>query len=200
MEILLATTNLHKIREFKEMFKVLSHIELISLRQYPDYFSPEETGLTFRENAIIKAEHAAIRLNKWALADDSGLVVPTLEGDPGVLSRRYAGEDATDHENRQKLLHSMKHMAEQDRTAYFECCLALANPSGLIKCTEGICEGHIIQEPRGRYGFGYDPVFVKNDYEKTFAELDDSTKNRVSHRHKAFERLLSFLEPVQNLG
>ena len=104
MEILLATANLHKLREFRDMFKSLPHIEIISLHQFPDYSLPEETGLTFKENAILKAEHAARTLNKWALADDSGLVVPSLGGEPGVFSRRYAGLEATDVENNQKLL------------------------------------------------------------------------------------------------
>jgi XTP/dITP diphosphohydrolase len=197
MEILLATTNLHKVREFRDMFKSLSHLELISLHQFSQYEAPEETGSTFKENAILKAEHAAKQLKRWVLADDSGLVVPALKGEPGIKSKRYAGQDATDLENRQKLLHSMEHLADQERTAYFECCLALASPDRLKKCVEGICEGYITKEPRGRYGFGYDPLFIKNDYEKTFAELDDSIKNRISHRRKAFERLLAFLETLR---
>lgn len=196
MEILIASHNSHKIREFKDMAKSLSHVEFLSLHQFPNYAQPEETGATFRENAILKAEHAAKHLNTWVLADDSGLVVPALQGNPGVRSRRYAGANATDLENRQKLLQAMENLHGQARTAYFECCLAIANPSGLQKCVEGICEGTIIHESRGRYGFGYDPLFVKNDYEKTFGELDDHIKNRISHRRKAFERLLGFLETL----
>lgn len=197
MEILLASNNLHKMREFRDMFKSLAHIELISLHQFHHYTVPEETGYTFRENAILKAEHAAKQLNTWVLADDSGLIIPALQGEPGIRSRRYAGPDATDLENRQKLLKAMENLHGQARTAYFECCLAIANPSGVQKCVEGICEGYIIEEPRGRYGFGYDPLFIKNDYEKTFAELDDTIKNRISHRRKAFERLLNFLETLK---
>lgn len=198
MEILLATTNLHKIREFKEMFKSLSDIELISLRQFSDYTAPEEIGKTFKENAILKATDAAARLNRWVLADDSGLVVPALGSEPGVRSRRYAGEEATDSENRKKLLEAMQHLNDQERTAYFECCITLAHPSGFQKCAEATCEGWIIHEPRGRHGFGYDPLFVKNGYDKTFAEIDESVKNRISHRHKAFERLLTFLETLKD--
>lgn len=197
MEILFASHNLHKMREFRDMFKSLAHIEFISLHQFPDYQLPEETGKTFRENAILKAEHAAKELNRWTLADDSGLVVPALLGEPGVRSRRYAGLEATDEENRQKLLNAMESFEGPARTAYFECCLAIANPLGLQKCVEGICEGQIIEEPKGRYGFGYDSLFIKNDYEKTFAELDDSIKNRVSHRRKAFDRLFNFLEALK---
>lgn len=197
MEILLATANLHKIREFKDMFKSLRHIELISLHHYNDYRAPQETGETFKENAILKAEHAASHLNRWVLADDSGLVVPALGGEPGVRSRRYAGEEATDSENRQKLLDAMKHLRDHERTAYFACCLTLADPKGVKKCVEGICEGFIIQEPRGRHGFGYDPLFIKNEYDKTFAEIDETVKNKISHRRKAFERLLTFLETLR---
>ena len=198
MKIVLASTNSHKMREFRDMFKSLAHIELLSLHPFNHYVAPEETGATFRENAILKAEHAAKQLDHWVVADDSGLVVPALHGEPGVRSRRYAGPEATDLENRQKLLQAMKDLKDHERTAYYECCLAVASPQGLKKCVEGVCEGYIIYEPRGRHGFGYDSLFVKNDYEKTFAELDDNIKNRISHRRKAFERLLSFLETLRN--
>ncbi len=199
MEILLATYNLHKIREFKDMFKPLAHIELISLHQLSHYVAPEETGLTFKENASLKAEHAAKQLNQWVLADDSGLVVPALQGQPGVYSRRYHGPSATDEENRQKLLQAMENLHGQTRTAYFECCLAIANPTGVKKCVKGICEGSIVRESKGCHGFGYDPLFMKNDYEKTFAELEEKIKNKISHRRKAFERLLAFLETFKNI-
>lgn len=198
MKILLATTNLHKLLEFRDMFKQLAHIELISLHQFNDYVAPEEIGQIFRENAILKAEHAAQHLNALVLADDSGLVVPALKGEPGVRSRRYAGPEATDIENREKLLHAMEDLEGDSRVGFFECSLALANPNGLLKCVEGICEGSILRESRGRNGFGYDSLFVKNDYEKTFAELDNNVKNRISHRHKAFERLSTFLETLKN--
>lgn len=197
MEILLASTNLHKIRELKEMFRSLPHLELLSLRQFSDYIQPEETEKTLKENAILKAVHAAKHLNRWAIADDSGLFVPALGGEPGVLTARYAGPQATDADNRKKLLNAMKHLKDHERTAYCECSLAIASPDGFIKCVEGICEGYIVEEPRGRHGFGFDSLFVKNDYDKTFAELDEHIKNRISHRHKAFERLLNFLETLK---
>lgn len=194
MEILLATANLHKLREFRDMFKSLSQIDLLSLHQFSDYTPPEETGVTFMENAILKAEHAAKHFNRLVLADDSGLVVPALGGNPGVYSRRYAGEEATDLENRQRLLHEMENLQGHERIAYYECCLVLADGEGVKKIAEGICEGFIIEEPRGRNGFGYDPLFIKNDYDKTFAEMDEAVKNRISHRRKAFERLIAYLE------
>lgn len=197
MEIVLATTNYGKLREFKDMFRQLSHIELLSLNQFPEYVPPEETGKTFKENAVLKAEHAAFHLKRWVLADDSGLVVPALGGSPGIHSRRYAGMAATDKENRLKLLSEMKNLQEHQRTAYFECCLTLADASGAKKAVTGICEGFITDEPRGNHGFGYDSLFIKNDYDKTFGELDETTKNRISHRRKAFERLSTFLETLK---
>jgi XTP/dITP diphosphohydrolase len=197
MEILLATSNLHKIREFKDLFQLFSHLQLVSLHQFSNYTAPEENGKTFQENAILKAEHAAKHLNKWVLADDSGLVVPALKGEPGIYSRRYAGPNSSDIENRKKLLQKMQNLNQFERSAYYECCLAIASPEGLKKCVTGICEGHIAQAERGRHGFGYDPLFVKYDYEKTFGEIDESTKNRISHRRKAFERLSSFLETLK---
>lgn len=198
MEIVLASTNLHKIRELREMLKHLTHLELLSLHSFPQMNDVEETGSSFQENAILKAEITAKQLNKWVLADDSGLVVPALNGEPGIYSRRYAGLTATDAENRQKLLNSMQGLSEFERSAYYECCLALASPEGLKKCVTGICEGYILTKERGRHGFGYDALFIKYDYEKTFAELDETTKNRVSHRRKAFERLVNFLEALKN--
>lgn len=197
MELVLAGNNLHKLREFREMLACLPHVELLSLHQFGDYRSPEETGSTFKENAIIKAEHAAKNLNRLALADDSGLVVPALNGAPGIYSARYAGPEKNDADNRVKLLEAMAHLEGDDRTAYYECSLALASPNGTVKCVEGICEGHIAKEPRGRNGFGYDSLFIKNDYEKTFAELDENIKNRISHRRKAFERLIILLETLK---
>lgn len=198
MEIVIASHNLHKIREFREMFKALPNIELLSLLNFPKYVPLPETGVTFKENALIKAHHAAKHLKMWALADDSGLVVPKLQGGPGVHSKRYSGDEATDADNRRKLLAAMQGLTGLERCAYFECCLALCSPEGIEKCVTGICEGQIITEERGRNGFGYDSIFVKNDYEKTFAELDESVKNRISHRHKAFEKMGNILETFQS--
>lgn len=199
MRIVLATHNLHKIRELKEMFRPLNHLELLSLHSFQNYVAPEEEGKSFKENAVLKAEHAARQLGHWVLADDSGLVVPMLQGAPGVYSRRYAGLQATAGENNKKLLQEMKNLKTHERVAYFECCLAIASPDGLQKCAEGSCEGEIATEPRGRYGFGYDSLFIKSDYEKTFAEIDEGVKNRISHRRKAFERLYNFLEALRPL-
>jgi len=196
MEIVIASHSVHKIREFREMLKSFKNIDVLSLLNFPHYSLPEETGTTFEENAIQKAVDAAFVLNKWVLADDSGLVVHSLNGEPGIFSRRYAGNEATDAENRQKLLLKMKGLENEKRTCYFECCLALASPEGLKKAVSATCEGKIIKEERGRNGFGYDPLFIKSEYDKTFAELEESTKNRISHRRKAFEKLVSTLEAL----
>jgi len=197
MELIIASHNLHKIREFREMLKAIENLDVFTLRDFPDYKSPEETGSTFQENAILKAEHAAKNLGKWALADDSGLVVPALSGKPGVFSRRFANDDATDVENRQKLIQEMENLDELDRSAYFECSLALASPKGLKKGVTGTVEGTIATNEKGRHGFGYDPLFVKNDYDKTFAEIEEATKNKISHRRKAFEKMLTTIETLE---
>ena len=197
MEIVIASHNLHKIRELRDMFKMFKQIDLLSLHQYPHYKLPPETGTTFEENAILKAEDAAKALKAWVLSDDSGLVVSALGGAPGVMSGRFAGEDATDAENRKKLLDTMSHLQEPDqRDAYFECCLALASPQGLKKSVKGVCSGTILKEERGNHGFGYDSLFLRHEYDKTFAEVSDSTKNRISHRRKAFEKLIATLESL----
>lgn len=198
LEIVIATGNLNKLREFREMFKTFKNVDFLSLLNFPHYRLPEETGKTFLENAILKAEHAAKHLNKWVIADDSGLVVPALEGSPGIYSARYAGEGASDKENRTKLLHALKGKKDLERSAYFECALALAAPDGTIKKTvTGLSEGLLLEQERGTGGFGYDALFVKYDYDKSFAELDENVKNRISHRAKAIEKLRPALDALE---
>ena len=197
MELVLATNNKQKVREFKEMLKPYSQLEVLSLHHFPHFLSPDETGITFKENAQLKAENAARVLNCWVLADDSGLVVPALGGEPGVKSRRFSGENPTDYENCHYLLQRMALLKDDERLAYFECSLAIANPQGIQKCVSATCEGVIATAVRVGNGFGYDPVFSKRDYDKTFAELDEHTKNRISHRRKAFERIAIFLENLK---
>ncbi len=193
-EILLATGNLHKVREIGDMLRsILGKIEIFSLRSHPDYTSPEETGKTFEENARLKALEAAKALNTTVLADDSGLVVPALQGAPGIFSARYAGPDASDAENRKKLLAEMKDLKDIERSAQFVCAICIAGPDGVIAEQTGIIEGRILEQEQGGGGFGYDPLFVKHDYSKTFAELDEATKNRISHRRKALDRLTPML-------
>lgn len=192
--LILATTNVHKVRELREMLKTFSILDVLSLADYPDYRPPEETGSSFEENAALKASHAACSLNSWVLADDSGLIVPALNGAPGIYSARYAGKDATDVENRKKLLDTMALFADEERIAYQECWLVLASPQGIVKSVNGVCEGSILSQERGGSGFGYDPLFMKHDYGKTFAELGEAVKNRISHRRKAFDKIVPALE------
>lgn len=178
------------------MLREFHSLDLFSLRDFPSYTPPKETGATFEENAKIKALHAAKELGMNVLADDSGLVVPALGGEPGILSARYAKEGASDAENREKLLLKLKALTEEKRVGYFECWLALATPQGLKKVAFGLCEGELLCEPRGSYGFGYDSLFLKHDYRKTFAEVDDDTKHRISHRRKAFDKILPSLHSL----
>lgn len=196
IELVIASTNVHKVREFRTMLKAFPNADIVSLSDFPTYVPPEETGTTFEENAILKATHAAKELNRWVLADDSGLVVPALNGAPGVFSARYAGNDASDFDNRKKLLDEMQNLLDEDRYAYFECAIALASPSGLKKCVKGICEGHLLSKEKGNGGFGYDTIFVKHGYSKSFGEVGDSIKNRVSHRRKALDKILLSLESI----
>lgn len=194
--LVLATSNIHKIREFRAMLKSVTNLDVLSLLDFPNYELPEETGTTFEENAILKATHAATALNHWVLADDSGLVVPALNGSPGVYSARYAGKNATDADNRKKLLAEMQHLMDDDRQAYYECWIVLASPQGVKKSVRGTCEGKILTLEKGRGGFGYDSLFVKHEYSKTFSELEESVKNRISHRRKAFDKIFGSLEAL----
>jgi XTP/dITP diphosphohydrolase len=196
MELIIASHNVHKIREFRAILKKMGNFDLLSLIDFPHYTSLPETGTTFEENAIAKAEHVAKSLGKWAIADDSGLVVPALQNAPGVFSRRYAGENATDKDNRKKLLHEMSSLQDAHRQAYFECWIAIASPQGVIKTAKGISEGVITEKERGSFGFGYDALFLKHEYGKTFAEIDEATKNRISHRRKALDKLQPTLESI----
>lgn len=195
-EIVIASGNVHKIREFREMFKSTKNFELYSLLNFPNYTPPVENGTTFYENAVIKAKHAATTLNKWVIADDSGLVVPALQGAPGINSRYYAGKDASDADNRKKLLNEMSHLTEESRSAFFECCIVLCSQTGETKAFSGVCEGIVLTEEKGSQGFGYDSLFLKHGYDKSFAELGDAIKNRISHRQKAFCKLALALESL----
>ena len=194
MDLIIASTNMHKVRELRALLSQNKKFDLYSLIDFPDYVQPPETGKTFEDNALLKAQHAAMHLKKWVLSDDSGLVVPALEGRPGVFSARYAGESASDKENRKKLLKEMEGLEGVGRSAYFECCIVLCSPEGVSKSVRGTVEGTILTAERGKQGFGYDSLFVKHDYSHSFAELDESIKNRISHRSKAMDKLKMLLE------
>ena len=194
-ELILASNNVHKVREIKEILADLP-IEILSLKAYPNYQAPEETGDTFHANARLKAEHAAKELNSWVLADDSGLIVPALNGQPGVYSARYAGKGATDRDNRRKLLKALEDLTGTQRHAYFICVLALASPDGTLILEQAQCEGYLLEQERGSNGHGYDPLFVKHSYSRTFAQIDEATKNRISHRRKAIEKIIPHLQAL----
>lgn len=197
MKLLIASKNLHKVREFRSLLK---EFDLYSLADFPSFTPPEESGKTFEENAILKAKHAARSLGLLTLADDSGLVVPALNGAPGIYSARFAGEHPTEKENREKLLKDMAHLDDLDRNAYFECAIAISSPEKLLTCVSGRVEGTILKEERGKKGFGYDSLFLKYDYSLTFGEIDEAIKNRISHRGKALKKALLFLESYLSVG
>lgn len=198
-QILIGTTNPHKLKEVREILHDLP-VELISpgrLAQLPEII---EDGHTFSENAVKKAVEWAGYTGHWTMADDSGLEVDALGGEPGVFSARYAGKDATYEDNNIKLLNTLKDVPTARRTARFHCAIALARPEGLIFVVEGECAGLIAGEPRGNHGFGYDPVFYVPECGKTFAELGPEIKNQISHRTRALmkfgERLLRLLDTM----
>ncbi|MCK5069827.1 MAG: XTP/dITP diphosphatase [Desulfocapsa sp.] len=191
--IVLATTNKNKVKEFQEMVKDLP-VEIKSIADFGTIPECIEDGETFDDNAYKKALHTAKILGLPAIADDSGLVVESLNGAPGVYSARYAGENATDEENCQKLLKEME--GQKNRKAAFHCVLSVAVPSGPALTYEATCEGTILTEKQGESGFGYDPLFYFEPLGKSFAECGMEEKNKVSHRGKAMAELKGEFEKV----
>ncbi|MFI4962250.1 MAG: RdgB/HAM1 family non-canonical purine NTP pyrophosphatase [Legionellales bacterium] len=185
--IILATSNSGKIKEFEALLAPRTCVSQSAL----NISSAEETGLSFIENALIKARHASFYANKPALADDSGLVVPALNGEPGIYSSRYAGRNASDSDNLNLLLEKMVHLKYAERQAYFYCAIALVqhakDPTPLI--ATGVFQGSIAKAPSGSGGFGYDPVFYVEEYSCTAATLPAALKNTLSHRAKALNQL-----------
>lgn len=188
MKLIFATGNQHKLMEVKKMMP--SHIELLSLKDINFNEDIEETGKTLEENALLKAKTIFLKTGISCIADDSGLLVDTLNGEPGVYSARYAGPEKNDENNTQKLLKELH--ASNNRSAHFKTVISLVTPNKEV-LFDGIIEGQIISEKRGTNGFGYDPVFVPNGYQKTFAELSLDEKSKISHRAKAMQKLLSYL-------
>lgn len=194
MTIVLATTNKKKIEEMKRMFAGYN-IRFITLSSFPDCPEVVEDGKTFRANAIKKALAVAKFTGYPSVADDSGLEVIALGGAPGVFSARYAGDKAKDSENVKKLLRGMRALTEvRDREARFVCCIAFATPEGKYKTFTGYVRGIIGKKQKGFNGFGYDPVFYPEGCEKTFAEMTDQEKDRLSHRGRAMKKLYRYLK------
>lgn len=191
--LLIATRNQKKKKELQEILSGYN-VQLLSLDEIPALPEVEEDGLTFEENAIKKALTTAQQSKLLTLADDSGLVVDALQGAPGVLSARYAGPEANDDKNNQKLLQAMQHVVDEQRTARFVCVIALASPQGEVKTVMGSCEGKIARFLYGEGGFGYDPLFIPAGFDKSFAELSPATKNRISHRGIAINKIKPLLD------
>ena len=194
MELLLATRNQHKTREFRELLG--ADFGVIDLTANPEIRMPDETGKTFAENAILKASGVSRRIDRFVIADDSGLEVDALNGAPGIYSARYAGVKADDAANIDKLLRELKN--ESKRSARFRCVIVLARAGEAIGTFEGVVDGTIVDLPRGTAGFGYDPIFQPAGCNQTFAEMPPELKNEISHRAKAVASLLKRLRDFRS--
>ncbi len=189
-KLVIASQNPDKIEEMQQIFHPLG-IQVLSTKDFPELEEVVEDKPTLQGNALKKAHYVAAQTGLPALSDDTGLEVESLNGRPGVYSARYAGEHASYQENVQKLLKELK--GKSNRKAQFRTVVALVN-GAQEHAFEGVCSGIILEEQRGDSGFGYDPVFQPDGYHKTFAELDSSIKNEISHRGKAVQKFVDFLE------
>lgn len=193
MQILVGTNNAGKVRELKSLLADVP-VELHSLDEFENIIEPEETGETFAENADLKAIYYSEKTGLATLADDSGLEVTALNGAPGVYSARYGGKNSSHAEKIAKLLEELENSESEDRSARFVCVISLTDEKGeIIFRAEGVCDGKIASEPRGENGFGYDPVFIPEDFDETFGELSGEVKSNLSHRGKAIEKIIRFL-------
>ena len=189
MKIVLASSNEHKVKEINEIVAG-SGLEFILP---PVGFDPVENGTTFEENSLIKAKEAWKLARTWTLADDSGLCIEALGGKPGIYSARYA---ETPQKRIERVLKEMDGI--NNRKAYFACAMTLINPEGSVEFTHtGICDGFITTEARGQHGFGYDPIFLVKNSDRTMAELDDDEKNRISHRSLALRAVLDYINAAR---
>jgi XTP/dITP diphosphohydrolase len=192
--LFLASSNANKLREYRSMAEGCA-IELDLLPQFRELPAFPEDAPTFAENAAGKALHYSRSSEEIIFADDSGLVVPALDGAPGVHSARYAGENASDAQRIGKLLAEMRSMENDERSGRFVCVIAAARAGKMLAVMSDSAEGMITEDPRGHEGFGYDPIFYFPPRGKTFAELRETEKNEVSHRGKAFRKLLASVSP-----
>jgi len=196
-KLVIASRNEKKKRELLQIIGDLD-LEVATLNDFPEAPEVEEDGLTFHENAVKKAREIAQFTGCMSLADDSGLEVDALGGLPGVHSARFAGEPSDDERNNQKLLKMLEGVPAQERTARFRCVIAIAFPDGRVETTEGTCEGRVGFAPKGSAGFGYDPLFIPDGFDMTFAELSPEVKNSISHRGKALQKALEMLKSIQS--
>ena len=193
-QLLVATGNRGKLTELQSKLASAGYSRLLCLADY-QLPSPEETASTFGGNATIKARSAGDATGLVTLGDDSGLVVPALSGEPGIYSARYAGPNATDCDNLNKLLRNLESAGISDRSAYFVCSLVLYAPKiDLILEVQAEWHGEITRTPKGDNGFGYDPIFMPSNFKVTAAELDRSEKNQISHRGQALDQLVALMQ------
>ena len=195
IKLLVATNNPGKVREYEALLRGLP-LTLTYLAQEGIDIEVEETGTTFAENARLKAAAYARANGLLTLADDSGLEVDALGGEPGTRSARYAGQGASDEDRHRLLLSKLEGVPWERRTARFRCVIAVATPQGEVCTAEGTCEGVIAFEPKGEHGFGYDPVFYMAEHGQTMAELEPEVKNRISHRARAAEGARRILQEL----
>jgi XTP/dITP diphosphohydrolase len=194
-ELIVATKSKGKAKEFEKLFSKHGFI-VKTLLDFPAVEDIEETGKTFEENAILKAEAVCKILNRPVIGDDSGLIVDALDGRPGIYSARYAGEAKDDDANIDKVLEELQGIPNEKRTARFYCALAVAIPGQTTSTVQGTCEGNILLERRGNNGFGYDPIFFVKEKQLAMAELSAEEKNQISHRSKALEKLAENIDTI----
>ncbi len=193
--LLIATTNPRKCKEMEEILSAADlDFELKTLIDYPDYPDVEETGETFEQNALLKAEAAFKHTGLPSIADDGGLCIDALDGQPGVKSHRFLGENTSFPDKMTKILDMMRDVKGQDRSCRFQCCVAIVIPGAASFIAKGTCEGMIAEEMLGKNGFGYDPIFFLPDTKKHMAELTPEEKHRISHRGKALAAAAEYLK------
>ncbi len=202
-KLLLATRNQGKIVEFRRILDAIApgEIELVGLDQFPHLHDVDETGSTFEENALIKAREMSLATGLPAIADDSGLCVDALNGDPGIYSARWAGGHGDDKANLEKVLQQLKDIPDVNRGAYFICVAALHMPDGRTICEEGRFYGSILHSPLGENGFGYDPIFMPEGLDITSAQMSSEAKDALSHRGKALRAIAPrVMSALKSLG
>ncbi|MFZ1323228.1 MAG: RdgB/HAM1 family non-canonical purine NTP pyrophosphatase [Ignavibacteria bacterium] len=196
-KILIASGNSHKINEISSIVSDIPNLEMTTLNNFGISLEVEENGSTLEGNALIKAKAVYNLLEMPVISDDTGLFTNSLNGEPGIYSARYAGNNATYEDNCNKLLDNLKEINDDKLQAEFKCCICLLINLNEYYFFEGICRGKICRSPKGENGFGYDPVFLPDGFEKTFAELNEEEKNVISHRGRALEKLKEFLVNYQ---
>ncbi len=202
-KLLLATRNQGKIVEFRRILDAIApgEIELVGLDQFPELHDVDETGTTFEENALLKAREMSEATGLPAIADDSGLCVDALNGDPGIFSARWAGQHGNDRANLEKVLDQLKDVSDEERSAYFICVAALYLPDGSTHCEEGRFLGTILRSPAGENGFGYDPIFQPQGLSISSAQLSSEEKDAMSHRGKALRAIAPHvMKALKTLG